>query len=114
MEAGKIVGGDYKGKIVSTNLTGKRVFIANKKGLLKLDNIEINADTVKKYSLVNDGVANAGGSFLKESIWGTASAINSAKAKSQVLVEIQFKDGKKSLIKCTKRMYQYIQVACYK
>lgn len=114
MESGKVVGGDYKGKLVGTSFTGKQVWILNRKGLFKSDNIDINADTVKKYSLVNDGASEASGSFVKETLWGTAAAINSANAKSQVLVEIVFKDGKKSLIQCSKKLYQLIQVACYK
>lgn len=114
MDTGKVVGGDYKGKLVGTSFTGKQVWIVNRKSLFKADNIDISADTVDECNLINEGATNASGSFVKEALWGTASAINSANAKSQVLVEIVFKDGKKSLIQCSKKLYQLIQVACYK
>lgn len=113
METGKVVGGDYKGQVVGTSFTGKKIWIVAGFGIINAKKIEINADTVKKYTLVNEGASSAEGSFVKESIWGTAAAINSANAKSKVLVEIIFKDGKKSLIQCSKKLYQTIQIACY-
>lgn len=114
MESGKVVGGDYKGQVVGTSFTGKKVWIVAGFGIINAKKVEINADTVEKYNLINDGATSADGSFVKASIWGAAAAINSANAKAQVLVEIIFKDGKKALIQCNKKLYQLIQVACYK
>ena len=62
---------------------------------------------------MSEGNPDVNGSFIKEAFWGTASAVNSAKAKVKVLVSIEFKDGKKSLIQCTKKIYQAIQISCF-
>lgn len=114
MDAGEVVGGEYKGCVVGQNIFKKEVYIVPRFSLKKSRQIALNADTVKNVELKSEAGPSADGSFIKESVWGTASAINSANAKSKVLLEIEFKDGKKSLIQCSKKMYQAIQIACYK
>lgn len=115
MDVGEVVAGDYKGCVLGQNIFKKEVYIVTKFSFRKKDRqLILNSDTVKKYELKSESGPSAEGSFIKESVWGTASAINSANAKNKVLLDIEFKDGKKSLIQCSKKMYQAIQIACYK
>lgn len=111
MDTGEVVGGDYKGRGVGISFNGKKIWIVTKFSLKSDSRLFLDSNTVKKYELMSES-ADASGSTLKEMVWGTAAAINSAKNK--VLVSIEFKDGKKSLIQCTKKMYQAIQISCFK
>jgi hypothetical protein len=113
MDYGEVVKGDYKGYIVNIDIMGKKVWIRPGFAIKKSSRIYLDEDSVKKYEVLSEGNPDASGSFVKSYIWGTASAINSAKAKVKLLVSVEWKDGKKSLIQCNKKVFQAIQVACY-
>ena len=114
MDVGEVVGGEYKGYNVAQNIIKKEVYIVPRFSLNKNRKVALNSDIVKRLELKSESGSSARGSLINESIWGTAAAINKANAKSKVLVEIEYIDGKKSLIQCSKKMYQAIEIACYK
>ena len=111
MQDGRVVGGDYKGMPVVTSFDSQKVWIKTKPfGFSKKDRLMIDTDTVKKYEVVNEE-SNTSGSMMKEMMFGTAAALST---KKRVMVSIEFKNGKKSLVECDNRIFKTIQTACYK
>ena len=112
MHSGKVIKGDYEGKLLGVDMSGKRVFLYLKRlAIGKNAQIELNSDTVSKVELISENGADIGASFVKEAVFGTAAAINSAKNK--VLISIEFKDGKKCLVQGDRGIYQALQVSCF-
>lgn len=112
MDSGKVIKGDYKGKLLGADFSGKKVYLFLKRFAIgKNSQIELNADTVSKVELMSENGASTGASFAKEMVFGTAAAVNSAKNK--VLISIEFKDGKKSLVQCDRGLYQALQISCF-
>lgn len=111
MYNGIVVKGDYKGRAVTKNVMGK-VYLSTKiLSLSKKDKIELNSDTVAKMELMSEGSSGTGSSFMQEFVFGTAAAINTAKNK--VLVAIELKNGKRFLLECGKGLYQALQINCF-
>lgn len=105
MDAGKVVKGDYKGKIVW--MLGRKVFITT--SLRK--KVPLNDETVESYEVINAGDKGTARSMFREGIFGTAAAVNSP--NKGILVKVVFKDGKKSLISCDSLVLKSIQVGCF-
>ena len=111
--AGIVVKGEYKGKAVGLSVSGKKAYIFTKRFSLNKNTwLELNSDSVESYEVLNEeNKSGMLGSAVKESVFGTAAAMNTNKNK--VIVAIKFKDGKKSLIECDKPTLKAIQIGCF-
>lgn len=78
--------------------------------------VKINSDTVAEYKLVDDGKKNTAGRAVGGAILaGPLGALIGAASgkKKHLLVDIKWKDGKKSLLECDEKAYKAIVKSCY-
>lgn len=100
-----VIGGDYSGYVVNSFLN--KVTFAR----IGKPSIQINKDTVKSYSQkFKDEDRSIAAGVTRQVLFGVGAA--TAK-KTAVVVDIAFKDGKKSLIEVTPAIYKKIMAACY-
>ena len=107
-----IIGGAYKNKPLMPSLTGK---ISVRVGLK--EKVYLNSETVKSYKIVDEGKKGgigraAGGALLAGPIGALIGATTGKKKK--ILIELEWKDGKKSLIECDELMMKAIARECLK
>ena len=108
--AGRVIKGEYKGKAVGLSVGGKTAYIFTKRFSVNKDSwLELSSKNVKNIEVINENAQSAGDALLKEAMYGTAAAVNGGK----VLLSAEFKDGKKSLIECDKKIYKAIQINCF-
>lgn len=108
----KVVSGDYNSKPI-TVAGGVPVIVM---GWNPKNNIKIDTDTVARYEVVSEGEKKMAGRAAAGAILagplGLAVGALSAKAKG-MLVAIEFRDGKKSLIECDQKTYKILLRSCY-
>lgn len=107
--ANKIVGGAYKNKAL-VQMFGKVCFANGFK-----NNIYLNNATVKSYKVIQDGKQGgagrvAGGAILAGPIGALIGATTGKKKK--ILIELEWKDGQKSMIECDSNMLKAIATEC--
>lgn len=102
-----VVAGDYKNK----NLILENDLLYIMEGLFK--KYPINKDTVEEYEVLDEnsrvsGSSAIGRAFIGSAILGPAGllAAVTAKKKNTIVVAVQFKDGKKSLIELNEKYYK--------
>lgn len=95
MGGGRVLEGDYKRKNVYY-LFGKVYIQASIKSRIYID-----SETVENYEMLDNGTRRI------------TATMNRLKNDSNILVDIRFKNGKKSLIRCDKILYQAIIKKCY-
>lgn len=108
-----VVSGDYKNRPVVV-VFGKVYILAGLRHKIKID-----SSTVESYELLDSGKATGqfGNAVVGAALFGPAGAVigaNTAKGKNGILVSINFKDGKRSLVECDNVTYSWIVKACYK
>ena len=104
-----VIGGDYKNGVLEFGFGGK-VSITYWKGFLKTGTVIINRETVANYQIIDKNSTKSFSSGLARgavggALFGPVGAIagaNSAKSKDTYLVEVQFKDGCRSLLELDK------------
>lgn len=108
MSRNSVIEGDYKGKMV-LNPTGKPYITI---GFGK--KLYLNKETVEEYQLIDEDTRKSAASGVARGLVGGAllgpvgmlAGGLSAKNKSAVMVTIQFKDGKKSLLEIDGIIYK--------
>lgn len=110
--ASRVVSGDYEKKAVGVYNGIPQIVV----GFNPKKNITINRDNIKRYEIVNQGEKKRAGRAVAGAILagplGLAAGALSAKTKG-VLIAIEFKDDKKSLIECDKKVCDAIQKTCF-
>ena len=107
--ANSVIGGDYKNGVIEFGFKGK-ISITCVKGLLKTETILVNRETVESYQIIDKNSTKSFSSGLARGAIGGAllgpvgaiAGASTAKTKSTYLVEVQFKDGHKSLLELDK------------
>lgn len=110
-----VIGGDYKNSLVGFTFSGK-VYISYSKQFAKTEKIFLNRDTVAEYMIVDQNEKAKMGSGLVRSVvggtvFGVAGALAgaaSAKKKKSYIIEILFKDGKRSTIEIDKNVFKFL------
>lgn len=107
-----VVSGDYEGKPISTSCGVATIVL----GFRPKNNINLTSEVVSKYEVVSEGEKKRAGRAVVGTILagplGLAVGALSAKTKG-MLVAVEFKDGKKSLIECDKKTYEAIVKKCF-
>lgn len=114
--ASKVVGGDYEGKLLVVAINGA---VRMSLGLVKY--FDLNKDTVDHYEVIDEtslttgkksAVSAVGRAFVGGALLGPAGLLAGVTAKTKyktqrdVLVAVQFKDGKQSLIQFDDKTYK--------
>ena len=110
-------GGDYKGKRLDVSLFKRCAYIVV--GFRK--KVYINAETVRSYNVLNQqnessAISGIGRGLVGGAVFGLAGVIGgamSAKTKGNYMIEINFKNGDRSLIECDNDFYKLIVQACF-
>ena len=110
-----VIGGDYKGCSVGFTIKGK-VYINYKKRFQKAEKIFMDQTTVEAYQIIDKNEKTKFGSGMMRSaiggaMFGVAGAIagaNSAKKKTSYMVEVQFKDGKHSVLELSANVFRFL------
>lgn len=107
-----VTGGDYAKKSIGIVMGKPCIFISplNINKRLILDN-----STVKSYKVMSEGSKKALGRTIVGGIaLGGVGALAGAVSgkKKNMLIEIIFKDGKKSILKCDQKFYEAIISTC--
>jgi hypothetical protein len=110
-----VTAGEYQGRLLKRNLSGRQIWIAAKK-----EKVYINTDTVRAYETEDASSRKSGVSAVTRAAVGGALlgplglfAAVGAKSKKNVLIAIEFKDGKKSLLEVDGDFYKLILNALF-
>lgn len=108
-----VVAGDYAKKGVGFY---KYPYIGIGFGPSAKNRVNINSETVESYEIQNQGQKKSAGRAVAGAIiagpLGMAVGALSGKTKG-ILIAVQFKDGKKSLIECDQKICDAIVKACF-
>lgn len=106
-----VIAGEYKGYLIQ-DFNGLYICPPGLKGLKKENKIYLNPETVESIS-EKDKNDDSGLSkkIFQQALFGIG-ATNSK--KTSYIIEILFKDGKKSLLDLDHKNYKKLQVACFK
>lgn len=108
----RIVSGDYEKKAVGVYNGIPQILI----GFNPKNNIMISRNTIERYEIVDGGEKKRAGRAVAGALLagplGLAAGALSAKTKG-ILMAIEFKDGKKSLIECDKKVHDAIIKTCF-
>ncbi len=107
-----VVSGDYEKKAVGVYGGVPQILV----GFKPKNNIRLTGDSVEKYEVVSEGEKKRASRAVAGAVLagplGLAVGALSAKTKG-MLVAVEFKDGKKSLIECDKKFYEAIVKNCF-
>lgn len=112
MGGGKVTAGDYKGKTVLMMMGKVYIFLSPTK------KIKISSESVESVELVDQGYqkGSVGKAAIGGLMFGAAGAVvgaSSTNKRDGIMVDMRFKDGKKSLIRCDNMTYEFILRNCY-
>lgn len=112
--ASVVLEGDYKGKafVTKSSFKGDKLFL----GPIGFKNLEVNKDTLDSYEIVTEEHSKSAASGVGRGLVGGAllgpvgllAGALSAKSKGVYHVILQFKDGKKSLVKLEDKHYKLL------
>lgn len=112
-----VIAGDYKGKLVKYDFKGVYIDAGN---FFKTTKIRINKDTVSNYEVKSEEHQKSASSAISRAAVGGALlgpaglfAGATAKTKSEYIVAIEFKDGKRSLLEVDHDKHKEIITAMF-
>lgn len=106
-----VIGGDYKGFLVA-EFNGLYLAPPGMDGLKKENKIFLNAETVEA---ITEKSKNSDSGVGKRIVQQTLFGIGTTASKNTThLVGVEFKDGKKSLLKLDDNKSEKLLAACYK
>ncbi len=109
-----VIGGDYKNSPVCSTFTGK-LYIKYVKMFQGTQKIMLNSETIANYTIIDkneklkmgSGVVRGAVGGAMFGVAGAVAGAASAKRKGKYMIEIEFFDGKHSIIEIESKTFKY-------